>query len=163
MLQGMKGISGREGRVLLLSVTVSVALGTIMALTFAVVLGGTPDHWSLGELIHEAPLALLFGLSMSVCLTVPLGLAGGCLAVLALRSKERLPPKRWAVRGSVIGAAVGFFPFAVWGIISGHVNEVLLLPVLCGFGGACSGAIVGSILNRFRRTFLPSTPLQPAD
>jgi len=147
----MKRISGRDGRVLLLSVTVSVALGTVIALSLAILLGGMPEHWSISELVREAPAAILFGLWTSAPVTVPLGLIGGSVAALALRANQHLSRERWMVRGSVIGAGIGFLPLAAWDILFEHHSDALVFPVLCGFAGACSGAVMGNILSRFHR------------
>jgi hypothetical protein len=161
----MKSSSGRDVRVVLLSVTVSVALGIVVALSFAILLGGRPEHWSVGELVREAPAAIGFGLSTSAPITVPLGLIGGWVAVLALRGTQHFPRERWMVRGSVIGAAIGFLPFAVWDILFEHLSDALVFPVLCGVGGACSGAVMGNILSRFHRPSVagpPPTGVDPA-
>jgi len=145
----MRTFVQRDVRVVLLSVTVTASLGTLFALGLAVLMGGAPPHWDLPELVRQVPLALLFGLLTSAPFAVPLGFLGGCIAAVALRRGKRLPREQWMMRGCVVGAAVGFLPLAIWGMLFGPLNEVLLLPLLCGVGGALSGAIVGTVLSRF--------------
>jgi predicted lysophospholipase L1 biosynthesis ABC-type transport system permease subunit len=143
----VKSISVREVRVVLVSLTVSVVLGAVIALSLAILLGGAmPRRWDLLELISQVPAALLFGLVTSISVTVPLGLLGGLVAVFVLR-QNRLPRETWMLRGCVLGAAMGFLPVAAWDIIIERANDALIFPVLCGMGGAWVGAIVGSVLR----------------
>jgi uncharacterized membrane protein YeaQ/YmgE (transglycosylase-associated protein family) len=57
------------------------------------------------------------------------------------------------LRGCIIGAAIGFFPWAALDIVVAGAKDGFLFPVLGGIAGAASGAIVGNVLNRFHRTF----------
>jgi hypothetical protein len=151
-------ISGRSVRIIALSVTVSVALGTVIALTLGIAMGGMPARWELRELVSQVPLALFFCFTTSVWVTVPLGLLGGLMAVFALRHCQRVPQKTWMARGCLLGATIGFVPFAVWDIVVDHARDALIFPVLCGMGGGWAGAIVGSLLNRFHTAFAPPRP-----
>jgi hypothetical protein len=148
----------RDVRVILLSVMVSVVLGTLIALSLGTLLGGMPTHSNLMELLTQVPAALLFGLLTSIFITLPLGLFGGLVAVFVLRHNPQLPRESWMLRGCTLGAAMGFLPFAAWDIIIERASDALVFPVLCGMGGAWAGAILGSVLSRFHSTFVGSDP-----
>ena len=118
----------RAAAVLLTSVPIAFCFGVLLAYT----------------LFRNLEAALIGG----VLFGAPLGLVGGCVALLLLRSGKVPPRDRWVGRGSLLGIGVGAIGAAVWPLVVRQYTLASLYGLLGAIGGALAGGTTGGFVRR---------------
>jgi hypothetical protein len=153
----MQQLSNRLGastvvRIMLVSLFISVSVGMLVAGTVVVI--SEPMEQSARLISSLRGLFDLFAIAViaSIGLSVPMGLAGGLLAVWMIRrQKTGVSLLMWLLRGASAGLVMGFFGSALVGVVTSQAANIdlistyaLLLSSYAGAAGALAGTLIAT-------------------